>query len=952
MQGQIAHLIAYNPPPPGKYDYTLDLLRTLLDHAGLALDEMYLVRWTTPEEVAARLEEIKPNVVVVWEHYGQIVKALAGGQKRNLDDWAGYVWLADAVCPGVKVIATYAPARVKVEWGLTGVIKFHLLKALKESRTRELVVPERRVEILWPQGGWNAGEVVVYLNNLQAAGKPLAHDIEGGCGMGPACYGFADSPSHAVVVPIYDVDGVSIWSEEDEILITQAVLELLESPQVPKIIQNALYESFCEAWTTGIVIQGLQDDTMLKQWELYPELDKSLEFQAMLHTNQPYWKLEHREVGGRYVPFRNGRRVTTEEWFIYNGTDCCVTYEVNEVMERQLMPRQREHYRWMVRLLTPMAYMQLRGIRYDKGLAKARLKETQERIYELQDEINQEAAKSPDRLRLREFYEALLAPQETPVVALVPLLTTAFCKARRLEERTVTETSWQPVRWRKSKKSGKWVKAGKRVAEQPDGSFRTTVQHESEWNEGDLAYQQVDKQVTRNFPVAIQTLEDVLRYCKDSCLPACRRCLGILGEATTGTGLGATQRGELATLLNLSVNINSTNAGGDAQWFLYTHCGLPKQYRKEGGKLTDKLTTDDDALITIYTKTQDPRALLCLHMRQAQTRTNYLKGDADSDGRMRYGLNLVGTPTGRMAAYGSPTGSSDINPQTWTKDLRDMMLADPGCHLGQRDLAGADGYTVAAYAAMMGDSTMLDDLKAGLKVAKIIALMVRHGAVVNTWPRERLKEEGKSVTEEAGAEYPIAKVIQHMSSYKGGAAKMAESILINSVKKGKGKPIVVAAVKCKQIQEECFFTRYPGIKRWHQWMGVTLSTTGELLASNGFKRKFHGRKDEHSTLKEALAHMPQVYTTYSILSTLISMNGAPRQWDDPENRRDDGSLRVEPLLLVHDSNVSQWRKEDLEFARVKLSAWFLNEINVAGQVLTIPASGSYGENWGKQIENL
>ncbi len=275
-----------------------------------------------------------------------------------------------------------------------------------------------------------------------------------------------------------------------------------------------------------------------------------------------------------------------------------------------------------------------------------------------------------------------------------------------------------------------------------------------------------------------------------------------------------------------------------------------------------------------------------------------------------------------------------------------LYVADPGFYIGTRDLAGADGFSVAAYSETLGDPTMMDDLKAGLKVAKVIALMVVHGSIVNAWSRERLKELSKDISEASGWVYPACKVIQHMSSYKGGHIKMSEQILVNSVKKGRGRPIHVPPAKCRQIQDDCFFTRYKGIRTWHRWLETELKTTGMLTVCNGFKRRFHARKDDHDTVKEAAAFMPQAITTYSILLALM------RQWKDPENRRSDGSLIVEPLLLVHDSNVSQWRIEDTDFAKRKLREWFENPVTVGQVTFTIPASGTYGPTWKDQCYDL
>ena len=75
----------------------------------------------------------------------------------------------------------------------------------------------------------------------------------------------------------------------------------------------------------------------------------------------------------------------------------------------------------------------------------------------------------------------------------------------------------------------------------------------------------------------------------------------------------------------------------------------------------------------------------------------------------------------RVSCSTSATGSG-FNLQTVTKALRVLFKADPGYHLFQCDLSGADGWTVAAHSAALGDSTMLDDYLGGLKPAKLIAL--------------------------------------------------------------------------------------------------------------------------------------------------------------------------------------------------------------------------------------
>lgn len=966
------------------------LLNKLLDEAGIRREECFVgnvcqrqpprneisrFKWDGPE-IQEGLEALRRDLTTFQPHFilalgGTALKALGRG---SIDDRRGYLFMSDFLvesctncagsgevggypcqkCDGdeitgesVKTLATYHPARLLRESGLTGIARHDMGKAAVACRTDSIDVPERTIH-----HNFSRQTIVDLLAGIREKRIRVAIDIEGGVN-GIACIGFATSPIYALVIPFTTADGESVWSEEDEITLMEAVRDILEDPLVPKIIQNALYELFVLAWATGIVIRGVRDDTMVKHFELYPEWEKSLEFQTSIYVpTQPWWKLTHRNVKGRYVPYRDGKPVTSQEWYIYNGTDCCVTYACDAAQERQLQPRQREHYRFNMELLTPLLYMMLKGIRYDYENAKTHRQAVQKRIYALQDRINREASSAPGRAELKRLLDALASGSLHDVL---PLLTTAFCVARRVEKREVEETSWQPYRW-----NGKrWVKHGTRLGSpdlclatyllvgESDPNPPTTPTDCTRW------LKSVVKLVTKNLPVEITSLKDVRRFARGAVKAQCRRSCAILTLSHRRGYLLPHQRGELATLLGLSVKIRASGRDRDeedeetgdlirgderdANWFLYDHCALPKQYVKEGNRLTDRLASDDTAVCTAWSKTKDRRALWFLALKRLLTLKKFYEATTDEDGRMRFGLNLVGTPTGRMAAYGSPTGSSNINPQTIPKKARVLYKADEGCVLGQFDLDGSDSYSVAAYCAALGDRTMLEDNLARLKPAKILALIYERGERVNLLTRDELKGECKNVDGE-GWLYFACKRILHGSNYAMGKYTMSNQILTDGYKLT-GKPVWLDPATCQRIQERAFFVRYPGVRRWHRWMEDELKSTGELVACNGFKRRFYARKDDAETARAALSHMPQVLTTYSINLTLL------RLWKDPENRRVDGSLRIEPLLCVHDSLIEQWRSEDTDFARVKLPEWFRNPVSVRGIDFTIPANGGAGPNW-------
>jgi len=419
------------------------------------------------------------------------------------------------------------------------------------------------------------------------------------------------------------------------------------------------------------------------------------------------------------------------------------------------------------------------------------------------------------------------------------------------------------------------------------------------------------------------------------------------------------------------VNIGSPKQLMDV---LYKRLGLRTMYkkRKRGDESAPKETTDEDALLKLYQITQDDTLLNILQWRKNEKLRQSLETRVDPDGRARCSYNLVGTETGRLSCYKSPTGAGG-NFTTITKRLRHIYCADPDHWFFQCDLKGADGWTVSAHSALHGDPTMLDDYLAGLKPAKIVVLMQRHGSEVNTWTRDRLREESKSVNEEGpdGYKYFTAKVIQHGACYGMEADLVCAEIMSRSYK-DTGVPLVVKKYEAQRLLD-LFFTRYRGVRLWQDWVKRQLDEHSTLPCASGHTRKFFGRRFSKETYGEGYAHEPQHNTTYATNTALR------RLWTDPSNRQahrtavqhihygpsDAQSIgstsqrpeqsqgtrqypfRVEPLHHVHDALCGQFHKADTEWACRKLREWFDNPLVIAGQRIVIPFDGAYGPSWGQ-----
>ncbi len=437
------------------------------------------------------------------------------------------------------------------------------------------------------------------------------------------------------------------------------------------------------------------------------------------------------------------------------------------------------------------------------------------------------------------------------------------------------------------------------------------------------------------------------------------------------------QLGFLSTVLGTELNIKSSNF----KTYLYEELNLPIQYDKKD-KTKDKedrsQTTNAEALLILKsrkdnTPLQQQSLDLSFDIAELRTRAQMLQISSDGDGRVRCGYNVVGTDTGRITCYTSPTGSG-YNLQTipaenplrpighpLQRGMRDLFIADPGHYLFQCDLSGADGYTVGAHLFKLGEPTMLDDLMAKIKPAQRLAYMLRHG---NDSLKGKSREEIKILLREIKKEdydYFMCKVGIWGICYLMGVDLLADVIF----KESEGK-VSMSRSDVESFRKSVYAAYRP--ERWHNAVTERLkkqSFPAKLVSASGHTRTFFGRYNE--ILGQALANEPQENTTYAIKLALLKL------WNDPENRithphenssenssnsirmgldsrsvgtiRNPPKLRIEPFLTVHDSLLGQFRIEDVSWAVPKIREYFNNTLTIAGMPIIIPFSGTYGTNW-------
>jgi len=402
----------------------------------------------------------------------------------------------------------------------------------------------------------------------------------------------------------------------------------------------------------------------------------------------------------------------------------------------------------------------------------------------------------------------------------------------------------------------------------------------------------------------------------------------------------------------------------------------PKKKRTPQGS---KLTADEAALDQLYIETGNKELLEILRLIQLRTRFSDLqKVIPFNDGRIRCNFTNVGPDTGRSASSETNVmtrktkaniallddGSIKLttkqtklylgtNLQNQTKAVRKMFTADDGYDFFQYDLSGADAWTVAADLKAVGYPQMFHHLLNKIKPSKNIVLALKYGlGEVSTWTTEDWKSRQHEIDSEGrdAIMYLCSKRVQHGTNYGMEVPLLRKTILKDSIKNivstGKGEPIDLDNATGERLQT--LYSKLYNVNARRKYLAEQLKQTGRLDSANGHRRKFLSIRNrsqiEGEVIRNALAHEPQANTTYVTNIALLNL------YNDPENRRPNGSLIVEPILTVHDALCGQWPQELRDWAKTKLKHWFSIDITIHDIPVNIPADGGWGENW-KELPN-
>jgi len=326
------------------------------------------------EVLKEELEDIKPNVVVCIGAVSTYVLT----SRRGIYRWRGSV-IESTLIPGLKCIPTLHPATVippKNVFLNRYLIAEDLKKAKAESYTANIRY-ENRVRIIKP----NFYESIEFLNiclDKGIKGNIIDIDIEI-VNEELSCISFAYNPWYVISIPFFGPSG-NYWTVEQEADIMLKIAEIYENDKIMKRGQNHIFDANFLLGKYGIKFRGEFHDTMIAQKILFPDFKADLGFITTMYTDIPYYKDDGKKwmkVGGPW-----------EEFWVYNANDSLVTADAGPKQLKDLeTQRNIEVYDRQRRVVTPLLYMQERGIRVDVEGMKEEATRTDNLIREKEQEL-------------------------------------------------------------------------------------------------------------------------------------------------------------------------------------------------------------------------------------------------------------------------------------------------------------------------------------------------------------------------------------------------------------------------------------------------------------------------------------------------------------------------------------------------------------------------------------
>lgn len=302
------------------------------------------------ELLKREIEACQPNLIIAFGN----VAAWALTGVWGVTSWRGStlpstLLLSMSYAP--KVLISYSPTMILRQWSWRQIMITDLKRAKKEAEFKEVIRRDYSI-LMSPDYSTIISTLDQLITHVQTKELPLSVDVETAAGH-IDILGLAWSPVDALVIAFFNRgDPKPLWSEEEEFEIAWRLYKLLPHPNCKVMGQNFSYDAQY-ILRHYLFLPNLVDDTMLAQHSCFSNLPKALDFLASMYC-------EH------YVYWKSELHGTDEVRRLYNGKDCCITFEVNTVLQGVIDAlHMREVYDFQMRLWYPVLETMQRGINVD-----------------------------------------------------------------------------------------------------------------------------------------------------------------------------------------------------------------------------------------------------------------------------------------------------------------------------------------------------------------------------------------------------------------------------------------------------------------------------------------------------------------------------------------------------------------------------------------------------------
>lgn len=373
--------------------------------------------------------------------------------------------------------------------------------------------------------------------------------------------------------------------------------------------------------------------------------------------------------------------------------------------------------------------------------------------------------------------------------------------------------------------------------------------------------------------------------------------------------------------------------------FFYSTMNLPEQWISIKGERKLSLNREVLEKLDEHYLYARPFVGVILAIRDLAKQAEVFEAEIDSDGRYRTSYNIAGTETGRPSSSTNAFGTGG-NAQNIAPGLRYVFQSDPGYKLCVIDLEQVEARDVGFFCGcLFNDWGYLDGCESG-DLHTNNAKRIWPGL---DWPGDNAKGDRAIADRNFYREFSyrdMAKRGSHLSNYMGTAWTASRSLKVPigimdefQARYVRGR-VAAPAKGLAEIQPA-----FPEIPRWWSWIAEQLQTRGWIRTPFGRKRHFFGRPGDDTTLREAIAFLPQS-------TTADRMNlGLWRVWRYMP--------QVELLAQTYDSITFQVKEgpgfdeavgRALELIRVELKS-------PGGRSYIVPGEAKVGWNWGAEVSS-